>query len=99
MTRPGLPLIHPGDQLREEFMRPLGLSVHRLAQDLDLSADRVQALIEGDQPVTGDIALRLSRYFATTPEFWLNLQRDYDLARAQIESGDKIISTIRPHAA
>ena len=80
-------------------MRPFGLSAHHLAQDIDLPVERVQALIDLDQPVTGDIALRLSRYFGTTPEFWLNLQRDFDLARAVIESGDKIFSTVRPRAA
>ncbi|HMA51349.1 MAG TPA: HigA family addiction module antitoxin [Magnetospirillaceae bacterium] len=98
MTLPGLPLIHPGEQLREEFMRPFGLSVHHLAQDIDLPAGQVQALIEQTEAVTGDIALRLARYFGTTPEFWLNLQRDYDLARALIDSGDKILSTISPRA-
>ncbi len=99
MTQPDLPPLHPGEQLREEFMIPLGLSAGRLAQDLDLPASLVQALIEENQSFTGDTALRLARYFGTTPEFWLNLQRDYDLARAVIEAGDKIRSTIRPHAA
>lgn len=99
MTQPDLPPIHPGEQLREEFMRTFGLSVHRLAQDIFLPVARVQALIDEEQPVTGDIALRLARYFGTSPEFWLNLQRDYDLRRALIESGDKIRSTVSPHAA
>lgn len=99
MTPPGLPLLHPGEQLREEFMRPFGLSARHLAQDIDLPIDRVQALIEQEQPFTSDIALRLSRYFGTTPEFWLNLQRDYDLAQAVIESGDKILSTVHPRPA
>jgi len=98
MTQPGLPSLHPGDQLREEFMRPLGLSAQRLAQDIDVPLGRIQSLIEERHAISGDTALRLSRYFGTTPEFWLNLQRDYDLARALIESGDKIRSTIRPHA-
>jgi addiction module HigA family antidote len=99
MTQPDLPPLHPGDQLREEFMRPLGLSPQRLAQDLDMPVWRIQSLIEERDAISGDTALRLSRYFGTTPEFWLNLQRDYDLARAVIETGDKIRSTIRPHAA
>lgn len=80
-------------------MRPFGLSARHLAQDIDLPAERVQALVDQDQPVTGDIALRLSRYFGTTPEFWLNLQRDYDLARAMIESGDEILNTVHPRPA
>lgn len=99
MTQPDLPPIHPGEQLREEFMRTFGLSVHRLAEDIALPVTRVQALIDEAQPVTGEIALRLSRYFRTSPEFWLNLQRDYDLQRALIESGDKIRDTVNPHAA
>jgi addiction module HigA family antidote len=98
MTHPGLPLIHPGEQLREEFMRPYGLSAAHLAQDIDLPTDRVQAILDRTEAVTGDDALRLARYFGTTPEFWLNLQRDYDLAQAVIESGDKILSTIQPRA-
>ena len=98
MTQPDLPPLHPGDQLREEFMRPLGLSAQRLAQDIDVPVGRIQSLIEERHAISGDTALRLSRYFGTTPEFWLNLQRDYDLARALIEAGDKIRNTIRPLA-
>ena len=79
-------------------MRPLGLSAERLAQDIDVPVGRIQSLIEERHAISGDTALRLSRYFGTTPEFWLNLQRDYELARALIEAGDKIRSTIRPHA-
>lgn len=99
MTQRDLPPIHPGDQLREEFMIPLGLSAHGLAKDIDVPPSQVQAVIDERRAVTGDIALRLARYFGTTPEFWLNLQRDYDLARAVIESGDKIRSTVSPRAA
>ena len=99
MTQRDLPPIHPGDQLREEFMIPLGLSAQRLAEDIDVPVSQVQAVIAERQAITGDTALRLARYFGTSPEFWLNLQRDYDLARAVIESGDKIRSTISPHVA
>ena len=99
MTQPDLPPLHPGEQLREEFMRPLGLSTHRLAQDIFVPVAQVQAIIDEMRPVTGEIALRLARYFGTSPEFWLNLQRDYDLQRAVIESGDRIASTVNPHAA
>jgi len=80
-------------------MRPLGLSTHRLAQDIFVPVAQVQAIIDEMRPVTGEIALRLARYFGTSPEFWLNLQRDYDLQRAVIESGDRIASTVNPHAA
>ncbi len=99
MTQPDLPPLHPGEQLREEFMRPLGLSAHRLARDIYVPVRQVQDIIDEIRPVTGEIALRLARYFSTSPEFWLNLQRDYDLQRAVIESGDMIVSTVSPHAA
>ena len=99
MTQHDLPPLHPGEQLREEFMIPLGLSAGQLARDLDLPASLVQGLIDESQSVTGDTALRLARYFSTTPEFWLNLQRDYELERALIDSGDKILSTVHPHTA
>ncbi len=80
-------------------MRPLGLSALRLAQDIFVPVAQVQAIIDEIRPVTGEIALRLARYFGTSPEFWLNLQRDYDLQCAVIESGDKIVNTVNPHAA
>lgn len=99
MTQHDLPPIHPGDQLREEFMRPLGLSASLLARDIDVPATLVQSILDRTQAISGDTALRLSRYFSTSPEFWLNLQRDYDLQRALTESGDKILNTISPHAA
>ncbi len=79
-TQRDLPPIHPGEQLREEFLRPLGLSAYRLAKDIDVPVSRVQSIIDETRSITGDTALRLARYFGTTPEFWLNLQRDYDPA-------------------
>lgn len=99
MPHRDLPPIHPGEQLREEFMIPLGLSAYRLAKDIAVPVSRVQAIIDESRAITGDTALRLARYFGTTPEFWLNLQRDYELEQAQIESGDKILSTVHPRAA
>ena len=91
--------IHPGDQLREEFMRPHGLSASQLAKDIGVPASRVQAILDGKGAVTGDTALRLARYLSTTPEFWLNMQRDYDLERAQIEVGAIILNTVQPRPA
>ena len=99
MTQRDLPPIHPGEQLREEFLLPLGLSAYRLAKDIDVPVSRIQAIIEETRAITGDTALRLARYFGTTPEFWLNMQRDYELERAQIESGDKILDRVHPRAA
>jgi addiction module HigA family antidote len=92
---------HPGEVLREEFMRPLGLSAHALARELHVPPTRVAAIISDDAPraVTPDTALRLSRYFGTTPEFWLNLQAAHDLSKARAESAEQIALEVRPRAA
>ena len=94
-----LPPVHPGEQLREEFLKPLELSAYKLAKEIDVPVSRVQELVAERRSVTGDTALRLARYFGTTPEFWLNLQRDYDLSLARIAAGDAIASKVRPRAA
>lgn len=94
-----LPPIHPGEQLREEFIKPLGLTAYRLAKDLAVPVSRIQAIVDEKRAITGDTALRLARYFDTTPEFWLNMQRDYELERAEIAAGVDIARTVRPRAA
>jgi len=99
MARRDLPPIHAGEQLREEFMKPMGLTAYRLAKDLDVPVSRIQAIIDEKRGISGDTALRLARYFGTTPEFWLNMQRDYDLETAEVEAGDAIASKVRPRAA
>ena len=91
-----LPPIHPGEQLRQEFMKPLGLTAYRLAKDLNVSITRVQAIVSERRGITGDTALRLARYFGTTPEFWLNMQQTYDLKVAQQEHGAEIANEIAP---
>lgn len=80
-------LIHPGEILLEEFMRPIGLSQNRLATALSVPVKRINAVVRRKRPVTADLALRLSGYFKTTPEFWMNLQNhdDLDIARIQME--------------
>jgi len=99
MSTRDMPPVHPGEQLREEFLAPLGLSAYRLAKDIHVPVSRVQAIIAERRAVTGDTALRLARYFGTTAEFWLNLQRDYELEKARIEAGAAIAATVRPRAA
>lgn len=74
-----LPPVHPGEVLREDFMKPLGLSVNRLALDLHVPATRIGEIVHERRGITADTALRLARYFNTNPEFWLNLQNFYDL--------------------
>jgi addiction module HigA family antidote len=91
---------HPGEVLREEFMAPLGLSANALARELHVPPNRITAIIATDTPraVTPDTALRLARYFRTTPEFWLNLQAAYDLSVAVAAHGARITNEVRPRA-
>ena len=70
--------IHPGEILREEFMVPLGLSMNRLARDLRVAVTRISEIVHERRAVTPSTALRLARYFGTTPQFWMNLQTSYD---------------------
>jgi antitoxin HigA-1 len=83
---------HPGDVLREEFMKPLGLSANALALALRVPATRIGDILRTEKPraVTADTAIRLARCFGATPEFWLNLQTGYDLSRAVVERGPAI---------
>jgi addiction module HigA family antidote len=78
MTHRDFSPIHPGEQLREEFMKPLMLSADLLAKDMDVPASRIQAIIDENSRIADDDALQLGQYFGTTPEFWMNMQRDYD---------------------
>ncbi len=89
---------HPGEVLREEFMKPLGLSANALALALRVSATRIGDILRAEKPraVSADTALRLARYFGTTPEFWLNLQSAYDLSRALAERGLDIERDVHP---
>jgi addiction module HigA family antidote len=76
-----LPPIHPGEILREEFLKPMGLSQSKLAIALHVSARRVRDLVHGRRNITVDSAASLAKFFGTTPEFWLNLQMRYDLEK------------------
>jgi addiction module HigA family antidote len=89
---------HPGEVLREEFLKPLGLSVNGLAAGLRVPASRIGAIINGERSVTPDTALRLGRFFCNSPEFWINLQAMHDLTRAHVEFGHAIERDIRPLA-
>ena len=90
---------HPGDVLSEEFLKPLGMSVNALALALRVPATRIGAIVKGERAVTADTALRLSRFFGTSPEFWMNVQAMHDLTRARQESGKAIERDVRPRAA
>jgi len=82
--------IHPGEILREEFLAPLGMSAHALAMALKVPAPRINDIFNERRSITPDTALRLSRYFGTTAQFWLNLQTSYDLKIAEKAIGAKI---------
>jgi len=82
--------IHPGEILREEFLLPLAMSAHALAMELKVPAPRINDIVRERRAITPDTALRLARYFGTTPQFWLNLQTSYDLKVAELELGEKI---------
>jgi addiction module HigA family antidote len=92
---------HPGEVLLEEFMKPMGLSANALARDLHVPPNRITAIIAHEKPraVTPDTALRLARYFGTTPQFWINLQVAHDLSAAQMQIGDRIAVEVRRRAA
>ncbi len=74
-----LPPLHPGEVLREEFLDPLSMSAFALAEALCVPADRITAILAGDRAIGPDTALRLGRFFGMTPDFWINLQGDYDI--------------------
>jgi addiction module HigA family antidote len=82
-----LPNVHPGEVLREDFLKPLGLSQYRLAKALAIPESRISEIIHGTRSVTADTALRLARYFNTSHEVWLNLQSSYDVEEAQRVKG------------
>jgi addiction module HigA family antidote len=88
--------VHPGEILREEFMKPLSLSMNKLALDLRVPVTRIAEIVHQRRAITTDTALRLGRYFKTTPVFWMNLQVRYDLEVAEDEQAEKIARDVQP---
>jgi antitoxin HigA-1 len=82
-----VPPMHPGEVLREEFTKPLDLTAYALAKALGVPRTRIERIEREETAITADTAHRLGRYFGTTPQFWLNLQTEYDLRRAAAEMG------------
>jgi len=91
-----LPPIHPGEILLEEFLKPLGMSMNKLAAELHVPANRITQIVEGDRSITGETALRLARYFGTSAEFWLSMQKDYDLQVARDEFEAEVQRQVHP---
>jgi addiction module HigA family antidote len=93
------PPIHPGEILKETLDN-LGISMNRLAQALHVPANRISSIVAGQRAITGETALRLARYFDTTPDYWINMQAQYDLETARDEWDARVRSEVRPrHAA
>lgn len=90
-----LPPIHPGEQLREEFMVPMGLSSTALARALNVTPARINEIVRERRGISADTALRLARFFNTSHQFWLNLQANYDVRCAEDAAG-RVIAKIKP---
>ena len=94
-ARNGMRPVHPGEILREE-LDMLGLSANALAKALGVPVNRVTMIMNGQRGVSADTALRLARYFGTTPQLWLNLQKTWELRRAEVETGREIVERVTP---
>jgi len=94
-----LPPVHPGEILREDLLKPLGISVNRLGRDLRVPVTRMSEIVNGRRGVSADTALRLARYFGTAPEFWMSLQAAYDLDLVQRVSSDRIARDVHHREA
>lgn len=91
--------IHPGEILLEDFMKPLGVSINRLARDVVVPPGRISAIVNGKRAITADTALRLGKYFSVSPQTWMGLQAEYDLRMAQREIGAEVEKRVQQHAA
>lgn len=91
----GMRPVHPGEILGDE-LQALGMSANALSKALAVPVNRVTAILQGQRGITADTALRLARYFGTTPQVWLNLQQTYELRRAEIAVGRRIAESIQP---
>jgi addiction module HigA family antidote len=98
MSRSKLRPVHPGEVLLEEFLKPMGLSQNRVALDIGVHARRINEIVLGKRSLTADTALRLGRYFGVSPQFWLGLQRDYDLDIAEEALGERLEREVKVYA-
>ena len=88
MSNDRLPSIHPSEILRLEFLEPLDITPYRLSKDIGVAQTRISEILSAKRSITADTALRLSRYFGNSAQFWLNLQTQYDLRQAQEENAE-----------
>jgi len=91
-----IPPLPPGEVLYEDFVVPTGISIHRLAMDLRVPANRIAEIVKGERAISADTALRLARYLGTSAEFWLGLQSDYELEKAKDQLAAKIAREVHP---
>lgn len=98
MSKEKLHPIHPGEALLEEFLKPMGLSQNRLALNLGVSPRRINEIVQGKRRVSAETALRLARYFGTSPQFWLGLQSDFDLDMAADDMGERLTEEVKIRA-
>jgi addiction module HigA family antidote len=91
--------VHPGEILLEEFLKPMGLSQYALAKDINVPARRINEIVHGDRSISADTALRLSRYFGMSENFWMNLQARYDLEIQKDQLGGRLEREVRVYAA
>lgn len=91
--------IHPGEVLLEDYMKPAGMSVNRLALELHVAPSRIGEIVKGERAITADTALRLARYYDTSAALWLGMQMDYDLAVAQDALAETIEREVRARRA
>ena len=94
-----LEIIHPGEVLLEEFMKPMGISINSLARDIAVPPGRISAIVNGKRAITADTALRLSQYFGTSPDVWMGLQADYELRIAKRMVGPEVEKRVHRRAA
>src|SRR5947207_3246191 len=94
-----IPFPHPGETIREDYLKPLGMSINQLAIELRVPPTRMLEVVRGRRGITADTALRLARYFNTTPKFWLNLQTSYDLAVTAEAKQEQIVRMVHPREA
>jgi len=87
--------IHPGEVLKEEFLDPLEITAYRLSKGINIPQTRISLIIKGQRRITADTALRLSKYFGTSPQFWLGLQNDYDLEEEKLEKLNEFNSILK----
>ncbi len=94
-----IPAVHPGEVLREEFLNAMGISQYRLAKDISVPARRINEIVHETRAITANTALRLAKFFGTSPQFWLNLQAHYDLEIERDKMGSRLARDVHAMTA